>query len=77
MTTSARPRNWPGALLWVYHGVVSAFNICMEKNSKRMKGDERRQPARLEGVVRNKGIKPVRKPKASKAKKAIKKSAKK
>ncbi len=49
----------------------------MEKNSKRMKGDERRQPARLEGVVRNKGIKAVRKPKATKAKKAVNKSAKK
>lgn len=41
-----------------------------------MKGDERRQPARLEGVVRNKGIKPVRKPKGTKPK-AQKKSAKK
>ncbi len=49
----------------------------MEKSSKRKKGDERWQAARMEGVVRNKGIKNVRKPKATKAKKAIKKSAKK
>lgn len=48
----------------------------MEKSSKRKKGDERWQAARMEGVVRNKGIKPVRKPKSAKPR-AKKKVAKK
>lgn len=49
----------------------------MEKSSKRKKGDERWQAARMEGVVRNKGIKAVRKPKASKAKAKVAKKGKK
>lgn len=49
----------------------------MEKSSKRKKGDERWQAARLEGVVRNKGIKPVRKPKAAKTKAKVVKKGKK